>query len=33
MSNWQQAMHLLFTPGIYDLTEPIRSVMRPDTVV
>jgi len=24
--------HLLFTPGIYDLSEPIR-VMRPDTVV
>jgi hypothetical protein len=25
-------MHLLFTPGIYDLTEPIR-VTRPETVV
>ena len=27
-----QGMHLLFTPGIYDLTEPIR-VTRPETVV
>jgi hypothetical protein len=28
----KEGMHLLFTPGIYDLTEPIR-VTRPETVV
>ena len=32
MRSSQAGKNLLFTPGIYDLTEPIR-VTRPDTVV